>query len=58
MHATKMPPMSLNNKLELEDQDQDLKLTELEWSMITKNIILKNYINHQNQDGLHWHIEL
>ena len=41
MKAKKMPPMAVKNKLELENQDDTLLLTELEGSLIAKNIIFQ-----------------
>ena len=41
MKAKKMPPMSVKNKLRLETQDESLKLTELEGSLIAKNLIFQ-----------------
>ena len=41
MKAKKMPPMSVKNKLRLEKQDESLKLTELEGSLIAKNLIFQ-----------------
>ena len=39
MKAKKMPPMSVKNNLKLESQDESLQLTELEGSLIAKNLI-------------------
>ena len=39
MKAKRMPPMSVKNNLELERQDENLILTELEGSLIAKNLI-------------------
>ena len=41
MQAKKMPPMSIMNNLELVKQDESLKLTELEGSLIAKNLIFQ-----------------
>ena len=41
MKAKKMPPMSMMNKLSLSEQDENLKLTELEGSLIAKNLIFQ-----------------
>ena len=41
MKAGRIPPMSIRNKLHLHDQDEDLKLTELEGAMIAKNLIFE-----------------
>ena len=41
MKAGRIPPMSIRNKLHLHDQNEDLKLTELEGAMIAKNLIFE-----------------
>ena len=41
MKARKMPPMSVKNNLTLVGQDESLKLTELEGSLIAKNLIFQ-----------------
>ena len=41
MKARRMLPMSVKNKLGLEKQDETLKLTELEGSLIAKNLIFQ-----------------
>ena len=41
MKAKKLPPMAVRNSLELDPQDESLQLTELEGSLIAKNIIFQ-----------------
>ena len=41
MKAKKLPPMAAKNNLELDSQDESLQLTELEGSLIAKNIIFQ-----------------
>ena len=41
MKAKKLPPMSVKNNLRLEEQDENLKLTELEGALIAKNLIFQ-----------------
>ena len=41
MKAKRMPPMSVKNKLILEKQDENMHLTELEGSLIAKDIIFQ-----------------
>ena len=41
MKAKRMPPMSVKNRLILEKQDENMQLTELEGSLIAKDIIFQ-----------------
>ena len=41
MKVKKITPMSVMNKLALEEQDENLQLTELEGSLISKNLIFQ-----------------
>ena len=41
MQNRKLPPISIKNNLRLEDQQECLKLTELEGSLISRNIIFQ-----------------
>ena len=41
MKKQKIPPMSVTNKLKLAKQDESLNLTELEGSLIAKNLIFQ-----------------